>query len=56
MACFIVGPFFPATGYALKFPNQKHLPVHVTNNILEVECTQDHNGNFCFSENHVPLY
>ncbi|XP_037429968.1 DDT domain-containing protein PTM-like [Triticum dicoccoides] len=42
--------------YALKFPNQKHLPVRVTKNILEAEGNQDQNGKFWFSENHVPLY
>ncbi|KAM0837251.1 hypothetical protein ACQ4PT_061790 [Festuca glaucescens] len=41
--------------YALKFPNQKHLPVRVTKNILEAEDNQDQNGKFWFSENHVPL-
>ncbi|CAN6292886.1 unnamed protein product [Urochloa humidicola] len=41
--------------YALKFPNQKHLPVHVTKNILEAE--GNHNeSKLWFSENHVPLY
>ncbi|KAJ1274244.1 hypothetical protein BS78_05G047200 [Paspalum vaginatum] len=42
--------------YALKFPNQKHLPVRVTKNILEAEGDQDENRKLWFSENHVPLY
>ncbi|KAL6627034.1 hypothetical protein ACP70R_030760 [Stipagrostis hirtigluma subsp. patula] len=42
--------------YALKFPNQKHLPVRVTKNILEAEDNQDENSKLWFSENHVPLY
>ncbi|XP_062204414.1 DDT domain-containing protein PTM-like [Phragmites australis] len=42
--------------YALKFPNQKHLPVRVTKNILEAEDTQDKHSKMWFSENHVPLY
>uniref|UniRef100_A0A0E0BFB3 PHD-type domain-containing protein n=1 Tax=Oryza glumipatula TaxID=40148 RepID=A0A0E0BFB3_9ORYZ len=42
--------------YALKFPNQKHLPVRVTKNILEAEDNQDGDGKFWFSENHIPLY
>ncbi|KAG2555813.1 hypothetical protein PVAP13_8NG034700 [Panicum virgatum] len=42
--------------YALKFPNQKHLPVRVTKNILEAEGDQDENSKLWFSENHVPLY
>uniref|UniRef100_A0ACD6A152 Uncharacterized protein n=1 Tax=Avena sativa TaxID=4498 RepID=A0ACD6A152_AVESA len=42
--------------YALKFPNQKHLPVRVTKNILEAEDNQDRIGKLWFSENHVPLY
>ncbi|TVU26948.1 hypothetical protein EJB05_29525, partial [Eragrostis curvula] len=42
--------------YALKFPNQKHLPVRVTKNILEAEDNQDGNSKLWFSENHVPLY
>uniref|UniRef100_J3N607 PHD-type domain-containing protein n=2 Tax=Oryza brachyantha TaxID=4533 RepID=J3N607_ORYBR len=42
--------------YALKFPNQKHLPVRVTKNILEAEDNQDEDGKFWFSENHIPLY
>ncbi|CAN6325808.1 unnamed protein product [Urochloa humidicola] len=42
--------------YALKFPNQKHLPARVTKNILEAEGDQDENRILWFSENHVPLY
>ncbi|CAM0950272.1 unnamed protein product [Alopecurus aequalis] len=42
--------------YALKFPNQKHLPVRITKNILEAEDNEDENGKLWFSENHVPLY
>ncbi|XP_062201843.1 DDT domain-containing protein PTM-like [Phragmites australis] len=42
--------------YALKFPNQKHLPVRVTKNILEAEGNRDENSNLWFAENHVPLY
>ncbi|RLN31007.1 uncharacterized protein C2845_PM05G05640 [Panicum miliaceum] len=42
--------------YALKFPNQKHLPVRVTKNILEAEGDQDEKRKLWFSENHVPLY
>ncbi|CAL4934462.1 unnamed protein product [Urochloa decumbens] len=42
--------------YALKFPNQKHLPVHVTTNILEAEGNHNENSKLWFSENHVPLY
>uniref|UniRef100_A0A453KA83 Membrane-bound transcription factor PTM chromo domain-containing protein n=1 Tax=Aegilops tauschii subsp. strangulata TaxID=200361 RepID=A0A453KA83_AEGTS len=42
--------------YALKFSNQKHLPVRVTKNILEAEDNQDENGKLWFSEIHVPLY
>ncbi|KQJ89596.1 DDT domain-containing protein PTM isoform X2 [Brachypodium distachyon] len=42
--------------YALKFPNQKHLPVRVTKNILETEDNQDQNVKLWFSENHIPLY
>ncbi|XP_044949107.1 DDT domain-containing protein PTM-like isoform X1 [Hordeum vulgare subsp. vulgare] len=42
--------------YALKFSNQKHLPVRVTKNILEAEDNQDENGKLWFSESHVPLY
>ncbi|KAF8706535.1 hypothetical protein HU200_030817 [Digitaria exilis] len=42
--------------YALKFPNQKHLPVRVTKNILEEEGDQNENRKLWFSENHVPLY
>ncbi|KAL5203696.1 hypothetical protein ABZP36_008567 [Zizania latifolia] len=42
--------------YALKFPNQKHLPVRVTKIILEAEDNQDGDGKFWFSENHIPLY
>ncbi|KAF8641828.1 hypothetical protein HU200_067528 [Digitaria exilis] len=42
--------------YALKFPNQKHLPARVTKNILETEGDQDENSKLWFSENHVPLY
>ncbi|WVZ88295.1 hypothetical protein U9M48_034831 [Paspalum notatum var. saurae] len=41
--------------YALKFPNQKHLPVRVTKIILEKEGDHE-NIKFWFSENHVPLY
>ncbi|GJN13796.1 hypothetical protein PR202_gb00542 [Eleusine coracana subsp. coracana] len=41
--------------YALKFSNQRHLPVRVTKNILEAE-NQDENSKLWFSENHVPLY
>ncbi|KAL6650444.1 hypothetical protein ACP70R_009369 [Stipagrostis hirtigluma subsp. patula] len=44
------------TRYALRFPNQKLLPVHITKNILEVEDNQDVNRKLWFSENHVPLY
>nr|XP_019704115.1 DDT domain-containing protein PTM isoform X2 [Elaeis guineensis] len=42
--------------YAVKFPNQKHLPLHVTKNILEAGNIQGENGNWWFSENHIPLY
>ncbi|KAG8089082.1 hypothetical protein GUJ93_ZPchr0011g26968 [Zizania palustris] len=42
--------------YALKFPNQKHLPLRVTKIILEAEDNQDGDGKFWFSENHIPLY
>ncbi|RLN42947.1 uncharacterized protein C2845_PM01G36850 [Panicum miliaceum] len=44
--------------YALNFPNQKYLPVHVTKNknILEVEGNHNENSKLWFSENHVPLY
>ncbi|XP_066336674.1 DDT domain-containing protein PTM-like [Miscanthus floridulus] len=42
--------------YALKFPNQKHLPVRLTKNILEAESDQDESRKLWFSENHVPLY
>ncbi|CAL4896920.1 unnamed protein product [Urochloa decumbens] len=42
--------------YALKFPNQKHLPVRVTKNILEAEGDEDENRILWFSESHVPLY
>ncbi|OQU78704.1 hypothetical protein SORBI_3008G033900 [Sorghum bicolor] len=42
--------------YALKFRNQKHLPVRVTKNILESEGDQDENSKLWFSENHVPLH
>uniref|UniRef100_A0ACD5YKG9 Uncharacterized protein n=1 Tax=Avena sativa TaxID=4498 RepID=A0ACD5YKG9_AVESA len=42
--------------YALKFPNQKHLPVRITKNILEAEDNEDENGKLWFSENHVPLH
>ncbi|KAL6640428.1 hypothetical protein ACP70R_021551 [Stipagrostis hirtigluma subsp. patula] len=42
--------------YALKFANQKDLPVRVTKNILEAEDNQDENRKLWFSENHVPLY
>ncbi|KAG8091206.1 hypothetical protein GUJ93_ZPchr0011g28696 [Zizania palustris] len=42
--------------YALKFPNQKHLPVRVTKIVLEAEDNQDGDGKFWFSENHIPLY
>ncbi|XP_008813114.2 DDT domain-containing protein PTM-like [Phoenix dactylifera] len=41
--------------YAVKFPNQKHLPLHVTKNIL-VGNIQVGNGKWWFSENHIPLY
>ncbi|EHA8588477.1 DDT domain-containing protein PTM [Cocos nucifera] len=42
--------------YAVKFPNQKHLPLHVAKNILEEGNIQDENGKRWFSENHIPLY
>jgi hypothetical protein len=42
--------------YALKFTNQKHLPVRITKNILEAEDNEDENGKLWFSESHVPLY
>ncbi|XP_073007050.1 DDT domain-containing protein PTM-like [Typha latifolia] len=42
--------------YAIRFSNQKHLPVRVTKNILEAENNQDENGRLWFSESHIPLY
>ncbi|KAL6839776.1 hypothetical protein ACP4OV_030464 [Aristida adscensionis] len=42
--------------YALSFPNQKHLPIFATKNILEAEDNQNENKKLWFSENHVPLY
>jgi hypothetical protein len=40
----------------VKFTNQKHLPVRVTKNILEMEETDGLSGKLWFSENHIPLY
>ncbi|KAJ4795460.1 PHD finger family protein [Rhynchospora pubera] len=42
--------------YALLFTNQKHLPVRVTKNVIEMEETDNSGGKLWFSENHIPLY
>lgn len=44
------------TAYAIMFPNQKHLPVRMTKNILERENNEDEKVKLWFSENHIPLY
>lgn len=41
--------------YAVKFPNQKHVLLHVTKNILEAGNIPNENGKRWFSENHIPL-
>lgn len=42
--------------YAVKFINQKHLPLRVKKNILEVDHCLDEREKLWFSECHVPLY